>query len=544
MSSPTEDPTGQAALSASQPAAAGPAAIGSEATAAAATRTATTGPTPGWAGLDRLTRYLCVASVAGIGSSIVIMIAVSVVRDGWALPSAPLPPTGPPWGFSPHVSLTAVALALWAAVALGGIGVAAGLAAVGRGARPPIRLLIAASLVAVAALAVLPPAGSGDALSYASYGRMAVLDHNPYVMTPAQLASTGDQVARSAPLLWRHTVSVYGPAAAAEQWAAAELGGESALRVTFWLKLWDALAFILVLAGLDRMLRGDPARRARAHLLWSVNPLLLWVLIAAGHADLMAAAAGLGGVVVLRHLDRADQPGAGWLTRLARPVAAGLLAGLAADIKISYLLIAAGIAWALRRSPAALAAAAAALLAVLVPSYLWFGVPSLTAPLLRGDQAGRISFYRFLHLPQQPGWIVLALSAALFLAAAALLLARLPDGGPALPALTPALALSVAWLFTWSYQLPWYDTMAICLLALYPACWLDWLVLARLTLGTLSQVPGTDDALHHLSYLGRAYLDIELIATPVVMLAALAALIWLCRTRAWHLAAPVPAAPA
>ncbi len=370
---------------------------------------------------------LGIASAASIGSSIAIMVAVSVVRDGWALPAAPLPPAGPPWGLSPHVSLTTVTMALWAAVALGGTGVGAGLAAVARGARPPARLLIAASLVAVAALTVLPPAGSGDALSYASYGRIAATGHNPYLMTPAQLAAAGDPVARSAPLLWRHTVSVYGPAATAEQWAAAELGGGSALRITFWLKLWDALAFVLVLAGLDRMLRADPARRARAHLLWSVNPLLLWVLIAAGHADLMAAAAGLASVVMLGRVDRAGQPGTSWVTRLARPAAAGLLAGLAGDIKISYLLFAAGIAWALRRSPAALAAAAAGVLAVLAPSYLWFGTPSLTAPLLRGDQAGRISFYRLLHLPQQPGWIVLAVSAALFLAVAAAMLARLPD---------------------------------------------------------------------------------------------------------------------
>jgi hypothetical protein len=44
-----------------------------------------------------------------------------------------------------------------------------------------------------------------------------------------------------------------------------------------------------VALGLDRLLRSDPARRARAHLLWSVNRLMLWALMAGGHLDVLAA---------------------------------------------------------------------------------------------------------------------------------------------------------------------------------------------------------------------------------------------------------------
>jgi hypothetical protein len=58
---------------------------------------------------------------------------------------------------------------------------------VARGARYPAWLLLAGGLVAVAAFTVLPPAGSTDALSYATFGRIAALGHNPYVMT-TQLA--------------------------------------------------------------------------------------------------------------------------------------------------------------------------------------------------------------------------------------------------------------------------------------------------------------------------------------------------------------------
>ena len=54
---------------------------------------------------------------------------------------------------------------------------------------------------------------------------------------------------------------------------------------------------------------------------------------------------------------------------------------------------------------------------------------------------------------------------------------------PGLPAVTPALALSLAWLFVTPFQRPWYDVMAIGLLAVYSASWLDWVVLIRLLAG-------------------------------------------------------------
>lgn len=49
----------------------------------------------------------------------------------------------------------------------------------------------------------------------------------------------------------------------------------------------------------DRMLRSHPARRLRAHLLWTLNPLLIWGLVAAGHLDVLAAAAGMLGLLAL-----------------------------------------------------------------------------------------------------------------------------------------------------------------------------------------------------------------------------------------------------
>ena len=71
-----------------------------------------------------------------------------------------------------------------------------------------------------------------------------------------------------------------------------------------------------------------------------------------------------------------------------------------------------------------------------------------------------------------------------------LALRRHARGRPARPAIRPVLALSAAWLFLWPYQFPWYDAMIICLLVLYPASRLDWLVLARLAAGTIPNTPG------------------------------------------------------
>jgi hypothetical protein len=458
------------------------------------------------------------------------MIAAAAIRNSWAAPRAVLPATGPPWELSAHLPFTTVALALWAAAVLGSGGVAAGLVAVARGARPPVRLLITASLVAVAVLTVLPPAGSSDVFDYAVYGRIVELGHSPYVMTPAQLERADHPAGLVSPVTWQNYLSVYGPAATAEQLAAAELGGTSALRTTFWLKLWASLAFAVVLLALDRLLRADPARRARAHLLWSVNPLLLWILVAAGHVDLMPAAAGLLGLAVLGGQWKSGRP------PLGRALAAGVLVGLAADFRITYVLFGAGLAWAVRRSPAAMLTAAAGALAVLVPSYLWSGLPAVRTLLSRSDAvAAETSFYRLLHVPARPGAIVLVLSAALFAAVGMLMLRRLPDGMPALAAIQPALAVSIAWLFVWSYQEPWYDTMAICLLALYPASRLDWLVLGRLFIATATAMPGTTDQLAHMSYLAPVYNSLRFDIMPAVMLAAVAGLIWLCASGAWQM---------
>jgi hypothetical protein len=487
---------------------------------------------------DRLTRWLAWSAVAGIIIAIVIMIAASAVRNSWEHVFIRMPADGPPWGLRVHVSLTLASAALWTAAVLGGAGVIAGLAALRRGGLLPARLLLGVGLVAVAAFTVLPPTGSTDALDYAAFGRMVVLGHTPYVMTPDELRRTGDPVGRATSRTWGTYVSIYGPLATGEQWAAAELGGTSAARIVFWLKLWNAIAFGAVVLALDRLLRSDPARRARAHLLWSANPLLLWGLIAAGHIDAMGAAAGFLGLIVLRKRGPADDPGA------LRWLAAGLLVGLAVDLKITYVLFGLGLAWAARRSVTAWLSAGAGALIVLLPSYLWFGTPAVKTLFSHGTVASIGNFYQTLIgsrqvVVPQP----LLLGGLAFLAVAALMLWRLPDGVPALPAVQPALAIGVAWIFLWPYEFPWYDAVALCLLALYPASRLDWLVLIRLTASTFAFMPGNAGfpAQHVLNVVTT---DTLYYVAPAILFACAVALVWMALTQRWEMGSPtvIPAA--
>jgi hypothetical protein len=483
---------------------------------------------------DRLARFLSWSAVAGIVMALLIMVAASIVRNTWEHPYVALPAGGFPWDLSAHVNLLPAATwALWAAALIGGGGVAAGLAALSRGARPPVRLLLAAGLVAAVAFTVTPPTGSTDALDYAAYGRIVELGHSPYLMTPAELRKSGDPVGKAIGDEWRHQVAVYGPLASAEQWAAAELGGTSSARIIFWLKLWTTLAFGAVVLALDRLTRSDPVRRLRAHLLWSANPLLLWVLVAAGHVDILAAAAGFFGLLVMRGPKPGEDPGA------LRGLAAGLLVGVAADVKISYLLLGVGVAWAARRSAAAWLGAAAGAAIVLVPSYAGFGIPAVKALVNRDSNASVDNFYQMFvgsHGNLFPHQLLVA--ALLLAGVTALLLWRLPDGVPDLPAIRPALAVGLAWLFIWPYQLPWYDSMAFCLLALYPASRIDWLVLARLTAATFALMPGNAGfPPEHL--LAAMTSDSLFWWAPVVLLAAAVALVWLCLTDRWKMDPPV-----
>ena len=118
---------------------------------------------------------------------------------------------------------------------------------------------------------------------------------------------------------------------------------------------------------------------------------------------------------------------------------------------------------------------------------------------------------------------------------AALTLWRLPapDGFACLPAVRPALALSLAWLFAWPFQRPWYDVMVICLLALYPASRIDGVILVRLLAGTTIYILAVDQTLAP-HWLNTVFEDNVSYLAPAIRLAAVISLAWLCLSASWR----------
>ena len=496
---------------------------------------------PGSPGLIRLTGWLAAIAIA---ASTLVMIAISAAGPNVSVPAMPRLGGGPPWWHPLHLTATFVTVSLWAAMALGCAGVIAGLIAVARGARPPVRPVLAAAFLAVAVLTVLPPAGSTDSISYAASGRTAVIGHSPYVMTPRQLQQSGDPVGRQIPSReippsWMNAVSVYGPVATAAEWGAAELGGTSLARITFWLKLEEAIAFGAVVLALDRLFRADPERRLRAHLLWSVNPLVLWEIVAGGHIDGLAVAFGLLGIVALRTHSPAEEGTPS--PRIGGAALAGLLIGVATGLKVEYALLGLAVAWACRRSVRALAAAAAGFAVVIGPAYLAAGTAAIKVLVTRSTGITWDTMYQLFWRPVL-GYTHFSVSSVpphlqlvaylLFAGVALLALLRFPDRVPGMPAVAPALALSLAWLFVTPFQRPWYDVMALGLLALYSASWLDWVVLIRLLAGATVyaqavQSPAQPHWLYDLGQFNGTWL------TPGIRLLAAVALVWLCVSGRW-----------
>jgi hypothetical protein len=479
------------------------------------------------------------AAAAVIGS-LIIMIIAAVLRNHWMPPRLPMPSVGPPWDLANHVPTRYVVPAIWFAGALGGAGVIAGLVALRRGERIPVRTLIVTGLLALVAFTVLLPAGSDDSLDYAVYGHIVALGHSPYVMTPLQYRLRYHELRQGVPNGWDKDPSVYGPIATVEQLIAAKLGGASLARTIFWLKLVNAVIFAGVALAADRIFRADPAMRARAHLLWTADPLLLWNLIEAGHVDLVAAGVGVAGLLL------ADR----WVTAppLLRALVAGACVGAAAGIKADFALFMIALGWALRRNPRQLLVAAGGAVVVLAPGYAIFGLPAVKALASRAADATGYGFYGFYgpflhHLGLRLSDSV-PVAACLVLPVAWLTLTRLPAGLVGGQAVRAGLALSLTWLLFWPDQFAWYSVMIIVVLLFYPATRLDWLAIAWLTALTIADMPGR--GLPPKDMHGQLLKDFQIQflqhMAPLVMLVAAVTLVALCFNGRWRAPALVSVA--
>ncbi|MEO3810392.1 polyprenol phosphomannose-dependent alpha 1,6 mannosyltransferase MptB [Sphaerisporangium sp. B11E5] len=454
-------------------------------------------------------------AVLGIGAAIVLTAAIGVLGASAVVPGLAGAWWHPPFSLAIRPGGHLVIAMEAAAILLGGAGLGAGLLALRRGWAPDPRVLLVCGCLAAGLLAFLPPSGSADHLNYAAYGRMVVLGHDPYATGAADLPA--DPVAGAVELPWREEPSLYGPLATAVQAVASLVGGESVRLTVFALALANVIAFLVTALLLHRLASGDRTRQARAALLWTVNPLVLYQLVAGMHVDTQAivfvTAALLAG--------RGDR----WWT-------AGPLLGLGIATKANAGLVALGTAWELRRSPRRLAVVAGTALATVVAAYLLAGPNSLDQ-ILHASKS--ISWATPWHLAQRAlqlafgsgayrSWIqaaslltLVALAVVLFRALRPHLshspTARRGDGRTeAMVAGTPiggmvagggtagvvadpraggvvAAVVVVAWLFATPYALPWYDGLAFALLATVPATALDGFLVARVTVLSLAYLP-------------------------------------------------------
>lgn len=439
---------------------------------------------PGRAGLRPVT-WACT------GASVGLLAGVAVLGDSASTPGLGAPTRTPPWDLAAHPSSALVTAALVAAYALGVAGILLGRRDLAAGRGPTPRTVAVAALVAVAVLTSVPPTGSADHLSYLAYGRIAAAGDDPYRLAPGDWRGGTDPVAGAVQPPWQAAPSVYGPVATAVQAAVAVAGGGS-LRFTVWLwQLVSGAGFLTVALLLDRLAGADPRRRGRVAVLWTLNPVLLGLLVLGAHVDVLATALAVGAIALVAR----------------RPLAAGALLGAAVGTKLPYAIVGAAALWGLRLLPRArrtrsVALGVAGAAAVLVPAYAWAGphafdrlaagarMTSVATPwraVVRwiGDGPGQAG-------PVPVSWIALALAAGLSVLAwrrVAALSAAQPDAVTA-DVVRATLAGAVAWAVTAPYSLPWYDAMVWAPLALVGPSALDLLLLGRLGVLTLAYVPG------------------------------------------------------
>jgi hypothetical protein len=428
--------------------------------------------------------------------AVLLLAGVAVAGESAAVPGLGPRTLLPPWDAGLHPSSLVVTVLLVFANGLGALAVALGLRSLRRGTvELAPRRVAAAGVAAVALLVVVPPLGSADHLSYVAYGRIAAAGDDPYLVPPGQWRGGRDPVAGAVQPPWQSTPSVYGPVATAVQVLVAEAGGGSPRRTVWFWQLVAGTAFLVVGAVLDRLTRYDPRARARAAVLWTLNPLLLGQLVLGAHLDVLAAAPAVG---VLALATRA-------------PLVAGLLVGIAAGTKLPYAVTGLAAVWAVHRMPPAqlvrqLAWGAVGVLAVLVPLHVWAGphvfdqlgkagrMVSLATPwravvdgvgLLVGSDttravvtpvAGLLALWLTWRLAHRLPWLVKDDAA---------------DGRPMVTqAAGAAVVLSTAWALTAPYALPWYDALVWAPLALVGASWLDGVLLVRLLTLAVAYVPG------------------------------------------------------
>jgi len=382
-----------------------------------------------------------------------------------------------------HVPDVLANVMMYTSLALCVFGLAGMLWANSHGWSPNPQRVFLAAAAGIAVLVNITPVGSGDIASYAAYGRIAALGHNPYTFTPAMLprgahnpytAIVGTQ--------WQKTPSVYGPVATWLHLFAAEIGGPRP-----WLTIW----VLMILTGAAFLATGYVLMRTaenpvRAVLLWAANPLLIIELVMGGHLDAFLALAAIAAIVTAR--------------RCVRPwhdLVVGLLVGVSGGLKINAAFVALAIAIPLIHDRAWARLARTAAVAALTTFCLYFFSYGLSvlkplreastmviAPTLWRWAQVLVQEHVSLHAEHSVTSVFGFVWPPLMLLLAWYLYNRLSPDVPTVVAAT--CALTFAWMVVAPWQLPWYSSVAWVALALLPRNSLTrWLTIATGTLAMM-----------------------------------------------------------
>jgi hypothetical protein len=436
-----------------------------------------------------------ILSALGLGGVAFVGLCATAPAASVATPPVLLPLTSVARDLgAPHLPDPVADLIMYVSIGLCCLGLAMMLWANSRGWSPNPRRVFAVAAGAVAVLVNITPVGSSDAASYAAYGRIAALGHNPYTFLPSQLpGGAGANPTNPYTLLvspyWRGTPSVYGPVATWTQQLAADIGGAKP-----WLTMWVLMMMMgAAFVATGYVLLRSAANPVRAVLLWVANPLLIVELVMGGHLNSMVALFAIAAIVLSRRC-----------TTVWHDVVVALLVGVACGIKVDAALVALGIAIPLLHDRAWVRLIRIGVIAGLTtfglyyfsyglvalrPLYhasgmvisptVWRGLQEIVALATRhSSHATQIHAAQLLNTMIGFAW------APLMLALAWYLYKRLSPDVPTVVAAT--CALTFAWIVVAPWSLPWYSSIAWVTVALLPRNTLTrWLTLATGALSLL-----------------------------------------------------------
>jgi hypothetical protein len=417
-------------------------------------------------------------SALGLGGVAFVGLCATAPRPSVATPPVLLPLTSLARDIgAPHLPDIVANLVMYASIGLCCLGLAMMLWANSRGWSPNPRKVFWTAAGAIAVLVNITPVGSSDAASYAAYGRIAALGHDPYTFTPSMLpGGKHDPYTMLVSPMWQGTPSVYGPVATWTHLLAAEIGGARP-----WATIWVLMIMIgAAFLAAGYVLLRTAANPVRAVLLWVANPLLIAVLVMGGHMDAFVALFAIMAILVSRRC-----------TTVWHDVLVGLLVGVAGGIKVSAAFVALGIAIPLMhdRAWARLARIGSiAALTTLGVYYFSYGFGALRPLGKASTMVISPTVWRVVEGIFGTGHLVTTVIGftwpPLMLALAWYLYNRLSPDVPTVVAAT--CALTFAWVVVAPWSLPWYASIAWVTLALLPRNSLTrWLTLATGVLALL-----------------------------------------------------------